>query len=944
MFQKYARQRPVKRSVAAAPSQDSTRIPAQGTSRWLLTLLAVAIILGAIGTNTVLALGQTSEQASALEEMQQSGRLKHDLDVVQQLMLGQHEYLYTIISTKPLFRRPELVFPLRQSMRLINDARGACGSKPRCLSALAELDDMLRIVAEKSDILGKREANAPGSVRLGDPQLSEIDIYFYSVLQRLVAVRMQTEAAVDNAVTRSSKKATWVSSILLACGLVAGILLLALIYRNSKISSSLQLTLKLADEARNELFQSKQTLEYVLDHVPQGIAWKDAQHRYVGGNEIFAKDAGLRSKRELVGLSDEDLKWGDDPEAVQAEDAKIMARELTLKHIERSAINPAGAAVWISESKLPLEDQGGSVIGVLRTYEDITARRSAEVLLRLQGRALEASINGIIIAEVRLNRHVIIFSNRAYERITGYGMSEVVGVDCEELFRVGGEPQKWDVVREALDGEHEVNVTLLCTRKDGSRFWNNVLVAPVRDDDGRVTHHVGVVTDVTALVEYQQRLEHQATYDALTALPNRTALDKRLVEGLERARSKKQSISLLFLDLDRFKEVNDSLGHRVGDALLVCVAKRLSALVQQPDFVSRYGGDEFIIVSESGDPTLISATIQKIIAAMSEPFYVEAQELYVEVSIGVSTYPRDGHNADTLLRNADAAMYAAKANGRNGFRFYQPELNVAAAERLQLLTRLRRAIKIGALELAYQPQVEMSTGRLLGAEALVRWKDEELGVVPPAVFIPVAEESGLIHVLGDWVIRAASLQLRGWLDEGLPAIRVSVNVSPLQFERSDIVELVQSALKDQQLLADQLEIEVTEGALLQNADHVSRKLQDLRRMGVTVAIDDFGTGYSSLSYLRRFSVDRIKIDRTFISEIGTDAGSEALTLAVIGVARALNFEVLAEGVENSTQQDFLLAHGCEAAQGFLYSPALGPEGFAALMRASGSIAALDQNA
>jgi len=319
---------------------------------------------------------------------------------------------------------------------------------------------------------------------------------------------------------------------------------------------------------------------------------------------------------------------------------------------------------------------------------------------------------------------------------------------------------------------------------------------------------------------------------------------------------------------------------------------------------------------------------------MSEPFNMGIQELYVEASIGVSTFPQDGPDADTLIRNADAAMYLAKAHGRNGYKFYRAELNAAAAEKLQLSTQLRRAVKTQALQLAYQPQVDMLTGRIFGAEALLRWNDPELGVVSPATFIPIAEESGLIQVIGEWVLRTACQQAKSWLDQGLSPIRISVNVSPLQLERSDLVTVVKTVLKDSQLAADCLELEVTEGALMRNADDAARTLRELRSLGVKIAIDDFGTGYSSLSYLKRFSVDRIKIDRAFVREIGIDEEYEALTLAVIGIAKALKFDVLAEGVELDVQKHFLIGHGCTEAQGFLFSPAVSSGQFAEMLRKS----------
>ncbi|CAE6728074.1 sensor domain-containing protein [Paraburkholderia haematera] len=1022
-------------------------------ARKAFVAIAVAFILSAIGINTFLAHRQTSEQENSLRTLRESGRLKHDLDQVQQMMLDEHGELYTLISTRPFYKRAGYTFPMSTLLELTADARVGCRGRGDCVSRLNELDEMMRKLGERSNALARRVNQLPGSVGLGDPALGEIDAYFYSVLEHVVDVRMEADATLDSVVGQSSSDAKRVSAALLASGLTAAALLLALMRWNARIARRLRAALRLADGtraryqrffdehplpiwiydnqslsivavngaaqrtfgyeeaellkmsledvhpadefsrlkegfqstlgitsgetkavgvwvhrtrsgerrsmdvhhlnvsfegraatmavmvdvtlemvARAELFESKQTLEYVLDHIPQGIAWKDARHRYVGGNEIYARDAGLPSRDALIGLSDFDLLWGDDASASQLEDDRVMSGELTRRHFERTAIAVDGTEVWISETKLPLEDQNGAVVGVLIAYENITGRRKADLALRLQGRAIDASINGIVIAEVRQDLNVVIFANAAFERITGYSSGDVSGVDCNSLFNLADEPHKWAEVRHAMNSNTEANVTLLCVRKNGERFWNNVLVAPVRDEQGHITHHVGVMSDVTALVEYQARLEHQARYDALTELPNRTLLDERLGEAIRRASEAGSEVSVMFLDLDRFKEVNDSLGHRVGDTLLASVARRLQRLVRSNDLVARYGGDEFIIVAARSGGEQLIPMLDRVIAAMTEPFYAGERELYVEASIGVATYPQDGSDADTLIRNADAAMYLTKSHGRNGYQFYRPELNRAAAERLHLSTRLRRAVKARTLQVAYQPQIDMVTGRIFGAEALLRWHDAELGAVSPAVFIPIAEETGLIQGIGEWVLRTACLQVSKWREQGLPSIRVSVNVSPLQLERGDIVRVVRDALHDAACPAELLELEVTEGALMRNADDAARVLHDLRALGVKVAIDDFGTGYSSLSCLKRFSIDRIKIDKVFVHEIGRGTEYEALTLAVIAIAEALKFDVIAEGVETDVQRGFLVEHGCIEGQGFLYSAAVSGDAIADMLR------------
>jgi len=895
-----------------------------------LTLVAVVFVLFAIGLNAVLAIQQTREQNDALFGLQASGRVKHNLDALQQLLFEEHAELYTRVGTVPFYRRPDYVFPLAQVSALTQDALAGCKSRGHCVARLAELDRMVKTLAEQSHDVSQRVAAKPGSVKLNDPALAALDAFFYSVVAKVIEIRIDEDASIDATVSRTSSDSRRTSDILLGSALSASLILLAVLFHNAHIARRLRLAWSSADRARSELFGSKQTLEYVLDHIPQGVAWKDAQHRYRGGNEVFARDAGLTSRSQLDGLTDSDLPWRTDSLVVREEDSLVMSGLLTMKHRERETIAVNGTKGWISETKLPLVDQEGSISGVLIAYEKITARRETELALRLQSRALDASVNAIVITEPRESTHVVLYANLAFERITGYRKDEVVGVGCDQLFNFAGEPDKWAPVSRALDENVEANVTLRCFKKDGEPYWNNILVAPVRDDDARVTHHVGVMSDVSVLINYQQELQHQARYDALTGLPNRAALDERLNDAILRAQDSGDEVSVLFLDLDRFKEVNDSLGHRVGDALLAEMAKRLSRIVRSTDLVARYGGDEFMIIAERSSSSQLVAMVERLIASMNEPLRVAQRELYVEVSVGISIFPQDGTDADTLVRNADAAMYLAKENGRNGYQYYRPELNRAAADKLTLSTKLRRAVKAGSLSIAYQPQIDMNTGRICGAEALARWTDEELGPVSPAIFIPVAEEIGLISQIGEWVLRSACTQARAWLDQGVDCVRMSVNVSPLQFERSNIVNTVSEALAQARLPASMLELEVTEGALMRNVDEVARVLRELRGLGVSIAIDDFGTGYSSLSYLKRFSIDRLKIDRAFVQEIGSAAEYEALTLAVIAMAGALNFGIIAEGVETQAQQRFLLEHGCVDGQGFLFSAAVSASRFAEL--------------
>lgn len=774
-------------------------------ARRSVTIIAVISILAVIATSTFVALRQGVEQDHSLRTIEVAGRLRHDLDQLQQTMLDEHGALYTSIATTPFYRRADYSFPLAELLKLTRDARDSCRDNNECVSRLDDLDNMIGRLSELSNELARKVSTHPGSVAVGDPRLEEIDTHFYSVLERVVDVRLAGAAEVESVVSQSSTDGKWASRVLLTCGVAASLMLLSLIYWNGRISRHLRGALLSTEEARaryQQFFEQHPLPIWVTD---------DATLQIVSANSAAERAFGF-AQEELLCLSLSDLR-------VERREVQLVQHRQSGFDGPRYGTQPVG--VW--------------------TYR-----------------------------------------TRAGERLS------------------------MDV--------HQLHIEL----------------------DGRPAT-MEVMVDVTTLVQYQEQLRHQARYDSLTSLPNRAQLNERLTESIERVRATGGEISVLFLDLDRFKDVNDSLGHRVGDLLLAAVAERLERLVRATDMVGRYGGDEFIVIAERAGNLQLSPMLDRLVSEMNEPFSVGEQELYVEASIGVSTYPHDGLDGDTLIRNADAAMYLAKSRGRNGYQFYKPELNHAAAEKLKLTMRLRRAAKAFEFDVAYQPQMDMVSGRIVGTEALLRWHDAELGGVSPAVFIPLAEETGLIQGIGTWVLRQACQQAMEWQRTGLPPVRVSVNVSPLQLERGDLASVVRSVLEETGWPARLLELEVTEGALMRNADEAERAFRELRGLGVKIAIDDFGTGYSSLSYLKRFSIDRIKIDRAFVSEIGNDAEFGALTLAVIAIADALKFDVIAEGVELKVHRDFLVSHGCLEAQGFLYSPAVSPEAFAELLHEGAAI-------
>ncbi|WP_321913679.1 EAL domain-containing protein [Paraburkholderia sp. J11-2] len=688
-------------------------------------------------------------------------------------------------------------------------------------------------------------------------------------------------------------------------------------------------------KAEAEAQRSNQMLESVIDNIPQRIFWKDAQSRYLGCNMTFARDAGLAYPEQIIGKSDEDLPWRAYADDMREQDREVIESGLPRINFEDDHTIDGLHRTTLT-SKLPLLDGDGRVIGVLGSYSDTTESKRADLALRLQSRALDACVNAILItAPGPGGSNLIEYANPAFRRITGFDPAEVVGQDCRFLQRDDRDQDGLIAVRKALLSNREVSAVLRNYRKDGALFWNQLLIAPVPDLDGRITHHIGIINDVTELIRYQEQLEYQANYDSLTLLPNRNLLRDRLQHALLAAQRHDTGVAVVFIDLDGFKNVNDSLGHSVGDRLLGVVAERLQRCTRTTDTVARHGGDEFVIVlTDTIDEKSLIGWMERARALISEPVWIDGTELYVGCSMGASVFPQDGNDAETLMKKADVAMYRAKDMGRNTFQFFQPEMNANVGARLNLERRLRRALRDSEFLLHYQPQVEIEGGRVVGMEALVRWRDPEVGLVSPAQFIPVAEESGLIGPLSDWVLREACRQNRAWQLAGLPPVRVSVNFSAKTFHQRDIAQLVKDVLQETGLEACWLEIELTESTLMRNAEEAVSMLNELHALGIGIAIDDFGTGYSSLSYLKRLPVDRLKIDRSFVADIGTSSDDETITAAIIALAHELQLQVIAEGVETSAQFAFLRDRACDELQGYFFAPPLPGDEAAALLRAS----------
>jgi len=511
--------------------------------------------------------------------------------------------------------------------------------------------------------------------------------------------------------------------------------------------------------------------------------------------------------------------------------------------------------------------------------------------------------------------------NAAYRELLGQPDEAIIGKSVFELWP-DHVARKFNEQDEAVLRElHQTHSAGTLMKADGSLRYYEYVRTPAHGPSGEVIGIAGVARDMTERKQTEDRIRHMAEHDPLTDLPNRLLLNNRLATTLADSVGNQAHIALFFLDLDHFKNINDSLGHEVGDKVLLQVAERLRSSLHERDTVSRQGGDEFaILLVGCNSPAMIALVAQRLIDAIALPFLVDGQELNLSASIGIAVYPEDGSDIGQLLKSADTAMYHVKASGRGNYQFFAPEMNTRVFERLSLENNLRRALKLGEFELHYQPQVDAADGLVAGVEALIRWRHPELGMVSPSRFIPIAEDTNLILPIGKWVLEEACRQNRAWQDQGLPPVVVSVNLSAVQFRQNTLVSDVAAVLERSGLDPAYLELELTESTLMSDGQRVDEVLRDLKDLGVSLAIDDFGTGYSSLSYLKRFPIDKIKIDQSFVRDVHSDADNAAITQAIIGIARSLNMGIIAEGVETSRELDYLTEHRCRIVQGYYFSP------------------------
>jgi len=700
---------------------------------------------------------------------------------------------------------------------------------------------------------------------------------------------------------------------------------------------------------RTALGNSEARFRAISDASPLGIFVSDAQGGCVYTNAAYHKISGF-SFEQTLGTNWSMAIHPDDRERVLAE-WRIAAHSLEPFQSEYRFQQKDNSVVWTRVNSAAMRDDQGDgrkFFGLVQTVEDISERKITESVLRAAEEALfeekeRAQVTLNSIGDAVLTTDLagnVTYLNQVAEAMTGWSRESALGRPLAEVFRIiDGKSRSVadNPAQRAIKEDKTVGLAADCVliRRDGFESAIEDSAAPIHNREGQVIGAVLVFHDVSESRAVALRMAHLAQHDFLTGLPNRVLLNERCSQAIGQANRHKKQVGLLFLDLDFFKRINDSLGHAIGDQLLQSVAERLIAGVRTTDTVCRQGGDEFVILlAEIEQPQDATYVAEKLLAAFALPHQIEGHELHVSLSIGISVYPDDGNNVDSVMQNADTAMFHAKANGRNKYQFYRADMNTSAVRRLTIEISLRRALRQNEFLLYYQPQINLASGAMIGTEALIRWQDPENGLVCPGQFVPVAEESGLIVPIGRWVLREACRQVQAWLNAGLRAVPVAVNISAIEFRHVEFLSGVALILKDTGLSPSYLELELTESILMQDAEASAIVLQALKVMGVRLAIDDFGTGYSSLSYLKRFPIDTLKIDQSFVRDIVTDPDDETIVSAIIGMGKNLHQHVIAEGVETPEQLAFLRARECDQGQGFLFHKPLSAADFVKLLDAS----------
>ena len=598
----------------------------------------------------------------------------------------------------------------------------------------------------------------------------------------------------------------------------------------------------------------------------------------------------------------------------------IKYTELSLQGIQQPLFevdvrHKDGSTRRLEVLEVPIGSENGNTVSIEGIAHDITVRKKADDDLRLAAQVFEHSVEGIMITDAD-NR--IIRVNRAFTDITGYSEEEALG-NTPSMLRSGHQDSHiYEKMWHSISENDMWNGEIWNRRKNGEIYPELLNISVIRDDNQAVSNYIGVFNDLTERKQAQEDIHRLSHYDALTNLPNRQLVIDRLLQSLEAAERKGRQLAVLYLDLDRLMMVNDSLGHHAGDLVLVEVSKRFSGMLGEWDTIGRMGGDEFaVILPMIQGPDQVTRVVQRMLETLATPFPIDDQEVFITASIGIALYPSDGTSVEDLLKNADSASHHAKKN-RNSYKYFTPEMQAQGFKRLIMENSLHRALENEEFQLYYQPQVDLKTLQMIGAEALIRWVHPDIGLVSPAEFIPLLEETGLIIPVGEWIIHEACRHIREWQGLGYEPVTVSVNLSAHQFRQKYIAKTFKNALKNSAVNPRYMKIELTESGIMHDVENVLSVLNELHEMGVGISVDDFGTGYSSLSYLKRFPIDTLKIDQSFIHDLEDDIDDRAIVNAIIAMGHSLNMELIAEGVETDEQLNYLRSQGCDAVQGYLF--------------------------
>jgi len=709
--------------------------------------------------------------------------------------------------------------------------------------------------------------------------------------------------------------------------------------KNEKTSKAkLPNSAKKRKKAEEPPHQSEERYQSVLENMHEGCYEVD-----LTGNFTFCNDSlcriHKRSKDEMMGMNNRQFMDKETAKKVFESFNRVYKTGEPLSGVNYQIIRKDGVTRYIESSVSLLKDSSCKPIGFRGITRDITERKQTEESLRQSEEKfrniLESIQEGYF--EVDLNGNFT-FYNDSMSRLIGYSKEEMLGMHYTQFTNEETAKKVYKAFNEVYStGEPSKGFDWQIIRKDGIEGFIETSISLQKDSSGKSTGFKGIVHDITERKRAEEQINYMATHDVLTGLPNRLMFNQLLIQAIRSAQRHKRQLAVFFIDLDRFKTINDSLGHEAGDRMLKEMARRFKRSLRADDVVGRLGGDEFVILTgEVDELSQIANVARKILSNVIKPMLLQGEECGVTASVGISIYPENGTDEQTLIKNADVAMYFAKEEGRNNYQFYSEDIQSLSNKRMLIETNLRRALENNELSLKYQAKVNLKTGRITGVEALLRWKNPIIGLITPKQFIPVAEETGLIVPIGRWVMKTACAQNVAWQRQGLHPVCMAVNLSLRQLTDDRLLEDIKAALDESGMAPNLLELEITESMVIQNLEHMIEVLTNIKKMGVRLAIDDFGTGYSSLAQLKHFPIDTLKIDRSFIHNLPEDSENQAITEAVIAMAKTLNLTVVAEGVETQEQEGFLRNLICDEMQGFYFSKPVAPDKFADLLSKHGA--------